>query len=458
VDGCPRGRAAATCPLPVASGNFSSKRRASFKGRLTRFGFDIAWQYERGRIGMMSMLYQAYQNHMDLTAPWRTGAAAALKYLNFVPQGVSDKVFGRLAAALELISRSSLTYARPDYGIDSVTVGNRELKVQEEVTFSTPFGSLLRFKKVDAPDQPRLLLVAPMSGHFATLLRSTVKTLLQDHDVYITDWHNPRDIPLNAGRFGLEDYTDHLITFLDKMGPRSHMVAICQPSVSALAAAAVMSEDNHPARPATLTLMAGPIDTRIQPTKVNDFAKSKPIKWFEENLINYVPFQCKGAFRQVYPGFVQLTAFVSMNLERHIKQHIDLADHIAKGEREKAEIIKTFYDEYFAVMDLPAEFYIETVRDVFQEHLLPQGKLMHRGRPVNPASIKRMGLMTVEGEKDDICSIGQTLAAQDLCTGVRTYRKVHHMQAGVGHYGVFSGRRWNNEIYPLLRDFVHVNS
>jgi poly(3-hydroxybutyrate) depolymerase len=285
-----------------------------------------------------------------------------------------------------------------------------------------------------------------------------VKTLLQDHDVYITDWHNPRDIPRDAGRFGLEDYTDHLIAFLDKMGPRSHMVAICQPSVSALAAAAVMAEQDHPARPATLTLMAGPIDTRIQPTKVNGFAKSKPIKWFEENLINYVPFQCKGAFRQVYPGFVQLTAFVSMNLERHIKQHIDLADHLAKGEIEKAEIIKTFYDEYFAVMDLPADFYIETVRDVFQEHLLPLGKLMHRGKPVNPAAIKRMGLMTVEGEKDDICSIGQTLAAQELCTGVRAYRRVHHMQAGVGHYGVFSGRKWNNEIYPLLRDFVHVNS
>src|SRR5271154_1279887 len=211
-------------------------------------------------------------------------------------------------------------------------------------------------------------------------------------------------------------------------------------------------------RPASLTLMAGPIDTRIQPTKVNEFAKSKPLNWFEDNLINYVPFQCKGAFRLVYPGFVQLTAFVSMNLERHIKQHMDLANHIVKGEKEKAESIKTFYDEYFAVMDLPAEFYIETVRDVFQEHLLPQGKLNYRDRPVNPAAIKRMGLMTVEGERDDICSIGQTLAAQDLCSGVRAYRKVHHMQAGVGHYGVFSGRRWNNEIYPLLRDFVHVNS
>ena len=233
------------------------------------------------------------------------------------------------------------------------------------------------------PSSRGCLLVAPMSGHFATLLRGTVKTLLQDHDVYITDWHNPRDIP-RAGRFGLEDYTDHLIAFLDKMGPRSHVVAICQPSVSALAAAAVMSEQDHPARPATLTLMAGPIDTRILPTRVNAFAKSKPIKWFEENLINYVPLQCKGAFRQVYPGFVQLTAFVSMNLERHIKQHIDLAQHLAKGETEKAELIKTFYDEYFAVMDLPAEFYIETVRDVFQEHLLPQGKLMHRGRTGEP--------------------------------------------------------------------------
>jgi poly(3-hydroxybutyrate) depolymerase len=407
---------------------------------------------------MMSMLYQAYQNHMDLTEPWRTGAASALRYLNLVPQGVSDKLFGRLAAALELISRSSLTYARPAYGIDRIQVGNRELKVTEEVAYATPFGSLLHFRKEDAPEQPRMLLVAPMSGHFATLLRGTVKTLLQDHNVYITDWHNPRDIPRDKGRFGLDDYTGHLIDFLGQLGPRPHMVAICQPSVSALAATAIMCEDDHPSRPATLTLMAGPIDTRILPTKVNEFAKSKPIKWFEDNLINYVPFQCKGAFRKVYPGFVQLTAFVSMNLERHIKQHMDLHNHLVKGEKEKAATIKTFYDEYFAVMDLPAEFYIETVRDVFQEHLLPQGKLTFRGRPVNPAAVKRMGLMTVEGEKDDICSIGQTLAAQELCTGVRAYRRVHHMQAGVGHYGVFSGRKWNNEIYPLLRDFVHVNS
>ncbi len=426
----------------------------------------------------MSMMYQAYQNQMDLLGPWRAGAASAMKFLNLVPQGIfesgffdkataarftakngpSEKLFGRLAAAFELISRTSLTYARPDYAIGPVMVGNRELDVTEEVVSATPFGSLLHFKKEGSPLQPQVLLVAPMSGHFATLLRQTVKTLLQDHDVFITDWHNPRDIPLSAGKFGLDEYTEHLINFIDVLGPKSHMVAICQPSVSALAAAAIMSEDNHPARPASLTLMAGPIDTRIAPTKVNEFAKSKPIKWFEDNLINYVPMQCKGALRQVYPGFIQLTAFVSMNLDRHIKSHVDLADHLAKGETDKAEIIKTFYDEYFAVMDLSAEFYIETVRDVFQEHLLPQGKLGYQGRMVNPAAIKRMGLMTVEGEKDDICSLGQTLAAQDLCTGVRAYRKVHHMQAGVGHYGVFSGRRWNNEIYPLVRDFIHVNA
>ncbi|MGY3548700.1 poly(3-hydroxybutyrate) depolymerase [Bradyrhizobium sp. USDA 4472] len=407
---------------------------------------------------MMSMYYQAFQNQMDLTAPWRAGASSALKFLNLVPQGMSDHVVGRLSAAMELISRSTLTYDRPAYGIDSVMVGNRQIGVTEEVAYATPFGSLLHFRKDGVSEQPRMLLVAPMSGHFATLLRGTVKTLLQDHDVYITDWHNPRDIPRSEGRFGLDDYTEHLIDFLGHLGPRPHMVAICQPSVSALAAAAIMCEGNHPSRPATLTLMAGPIDTRIQPTKVNEFAKSKPIEWFERNLINYVPVQCRGALRKVYPGFVQLTAFVSMNLERHIKQHMDLANHIAKGEKEKAASIKTFYDEYFAVMDLPAEFYIETVRDVFQEHLLPQGRLMHRGRPVDTRAISRMGLMTVEGEKDDICSIGQTLAAQDLCTGVRAYRRVHHMQAGVGHYGVFSGKRWNNEIYPLLRDFVHVNS
>ncbi|MBY0381651.1 MAG: polyhydroxyalkanoate depolymerase [Xanthobacteraceae bacterium] len=407
---------------------------------------------------MQATLYQAYQNAVDFTAPWRSGAASARAAIQLLPGGMPDKMFSRLAAALELISRSSLTYRRPDYEIKPVLVGNSKFSVTEEVAFATAFGSLLHFRKEGAPTQPKVLLVAPMSGHFATLLRGTVQTLLQDLDVYITDWHNPRDIPVGAGKFGLDEYTEHLITFMDKIGPGSHMIAICQPSVSALAACAIMSEDNHPARPASLTLMAGPIDTRISPTKVNEFATSKPLQWFEDNLINYVPVQCKGAFRKVYPGFIQVLAFVSMNLERHVKSHSDLLEHLAKGETEKADTIKAFYDEYFAVMDLPADFYIETIRAVFQDHLLPQGRLTYKDRPVNCGSIKRMGLMTIEGEKDDICSIGQTLAAQDLCTSVRAYRKVHHMQAGVGHYGVFNGKRWNNEIYPLLRDFIHVNS
>ncbi|HEY0236605.1 MAG TPA: polyhydroxyalkanoate depolymerase, partial [Afipia sp.] len=234
---------------------------------------------------MSTMMYQAYQNTVDFTAPWRRGAAAANAAIRMLPQGLPDKAFGRLGAALELISRSSLTYDRPDYALKPVMVGNSEVPITEEVAFSTPFGSLLHFKKEGVEDQPKVLLVAPMSGHFATLLRGTVQTLLQDLDVYITDWHNPRDIPLGAGKFGLDEYTEHLITFMDQIGPKSHMIAICQPSVSALAACAIMSEDSHRARPASLTLMAGPIDTRIQPTKVNEFAKSKPLKWFEDNLI-----------------------------------------------------------------------------------------------------------------------------------------------------------------------------
>ena len=407
---------------------------------------------------MMSMYYQAFQNHMDLTAPWRSGASSALKFLHLVPQGMSDQVVGRLSAALELISRSTLTYHRPAYGIDSVMVGNREVAVTEEIAYATPFGSLLHFKKEGVAEQPRMLLVAPMSGHFATLLRGTVKTLLQDHDVYITDWHNPRDIPRSEGRFGLDDYTVHLIDFLGQLGPRPHMVAICQPSVSALAAAAIMCEGNHPSRPATLTLMAGPIDTRIQPTKVNEFAKSKPIDWFEQQ-----PDQlCAGAVpRRVAQGLSGLRAAHRLRLDEsrapHQAAHGSRQSHRQGREGEGGQ-------------------HQDLLRRIFRRDG-PAGGVLHRNRarrvPGAPAAagqadasgtsgeprrVSRMGLMTVEGEKDDICSIGQTLAAQDLCTGVRAYRRVHHMQAGVGHYGVFSGKRWNNEIYPLLRDFVHVNS
>jgi polyhydroxyalkanoate depolymerase len=350
-----------------------------------------------------------------------------------------------------------LSHARPAYLIDTATVDGHVVAVTEEVVHATPFASLLHFKKDIATSQPRILLVAPMSGHFATLLRGTVRTMLADHDVYITDWHNARDIPKGDGRFDLDDFIEHLIDFLRVLGPGTHLVAVCQPTVAALAATALMAEDDDPARPASLTLMAGPIDTRVNPTKVNGFATQHSLDWFDNHLINYVPLRFAGAMRRVYPGFLQLAGFMSMNIERHIKTHIEYYDNLVKGEDAKAEIIRAFYDEYFAVMDLPAEFFLQTIGDVFQHCMLARGMMAYRGRKVDPGAIKRMALLTVEGEKDDICAVGQTLAAQELCSGIRPYLKIHHVQTGVGHYGVFNGRRWANEIYPIMRDIIHVS-
>jgi len=399
------------------------------------------------------MLYQAYQTHSDIMAPVRSWAGMAMHA--FAPMnGFSPPAIKNLTAAYELISRAGLTHVRPPYGIESVPVGNEELPVHEEAAHVTPFGTLLRFAKDVSAAQPRVLLIAPLSGHFATLLRNTVRTMLPEHDVYITDWHNARDAPLSAGRFGFDEYVEHLVKFLEVIGPGAHVVAVCQPCVATLAAAAVMAQTNNPAQPRSMTLMAGPIDCRVNPTKVNELANSKPMEWFERNLIASVPLRYPGAFRRVYPGFVQLAAFMSMNVERHVKAHRDLYDNLAKGEHEKAQVTKAFYDEYFAVLDLTAEFYLETVRLVFQECALPLGKLEWRGEPVEPRAIKRTMLLTVEGERDDICAVGQTAAAHDLCTGLRPYLKRHHMQTGVGHYGVFSGNRWTNQIYPLVKNVI----
>ena len=359
-----------------------------------------------------------------------------------------------LSAAYELIARAGLTHERPPFGIDRVTVGNREVAVTEEPAQVTPFATLLHFKKDIEQAQPRVLVIAPLSGHFATLLRSTVRTMLPEHDVYITDWHNVRDVPVEDGAFGFDDYVAHLIEFLDVLGPGTHLIAVCQPCVAALIAAAVMAQNGNPNQPRSMTLMAGPIDTRVHPTKVNVLAQSKPIAWFEKNLIATVPRRYPGGGRQVYPGFVQLAAFMSMNIDRHVKAHHDLYDHIVKGEIEKAKAKKDFYDEYFAVLDLSREFYIETVRVVFQEHTLPRGELHYRGQKVEPAAIKRTMLLTVEGERDDICAVGQTVAAHDLCSGLRPYLKRHHMQVGVGHYGVFSGKKWEGQIYPLVKNVI----
>ena len=412
------------------------------------------------------MLYQAYQTQSDLMSPFRLMAqqGGTDSWLNPSSspwlQKMEGSVLSKLSASLEVFSRLRLTHSRPAYDITSVTADGCEMAVTEEAILSMPFGTLLRFKKdvpADMPFQPPVLLVAPLSGHFATLLRETVRTLLQDHDVYITDWHNARDVSLAHGAFGLDDYIAHMIRFIETIGPGTHVVAVCQPCVAALAATAIMAEDDNPAQPRSLTLMAGPVDCRVNPTGVNTLAVSKPIEWFEKNLISRVPLPHTGYMRRVYPGFVQISAFLSMNLDRHKQSFKDLYKHLADGDIEKAIIIKVFYDEYLAVNDLSAEFYLETVEKVFQTYDLPLGKLTYKDRIVNPAAIRRTALMTVEGERDDICAVGQTVAAQDLCPNIRPYMKTHHVQTGVGHYGVFSGRKWNQQIYPRVREMIHAS-
>lgn len=404
------------------------------------------------------MLYYAYQLQADLMKPVRAMAEAAAHMLNGSTLAYYDSsALRHLSAAFEMVSRAGLSHTRPPFGIDTVTVAGKEVPVTEVPAFVTPFGTMLRFKKEGVAEQPRVLVVAPLSGHFATLLRNTVEVLLPEHDVYITDWHNARDIGTEHGRFGFDEYVDHVIRFLEELGEGAHLVSVCQPCAHAFAAVAVMAQTNNPCQPASMTLMAGPIDTRINPTSVNELATTHSIQWFEKNLISCVPSGFAGAGRKVYPGFVQLNAFMSMNPKRHIDTHIDLYGALARGDKDKAEFTKNFYDEYFAVLDLTAEFYLETVNQVFQEHLLPKGELTWHGELVEPAAIRKTALLTVEGERDDICSVGQTMAAHDLCTGIRPYKKRHHLQPGVGHYGVFSGSKWAGQIYPLLRNVIGSN-
>jgi polyhydroxyalkanoate depolymerase len=401
------------------------------------------------------MLYHAYQAHADASEPIRAMARAGLGFGKMFKAFGGSSIGRDIAALLELTSRATMIHTRPPYDITTVMVGNREVAVREEIVLSLPFCNLLRFAKDDiATAQPKMLVVAPLSGHFATLLRNTVETLSRDHDVYITDWKNARDIPLSEGTFGFDDYVDYVIKCLETIGPGTHLLAVCQPCVQALAAVSLMAEDKNPCQPLSMTLMAGPIDTRISPTKVNELATSKSLDWFKNNLIYGVPFRLKGSGRKVYPGFIQLFAFMSMNMDRHVKAHRDLYYHLAAGRIEEAEKIMTFYDEYFAVLDMPADFYIETISKVFQDALLAKGELTYRGRKINPGAIRRTALLTVEGEKDDICSVGQTAAAHDLCNTLRPHLKRHHLQAGVGHYGTFSGKRWNGQIYPQIRNLV----
>ncbi len=397
------------------------------------------------------MLYHAYQAQADAAWTPRQWSRAMAPWLMDPPLG-GRAPQRQFAAACEVFNLVEVTHRRPDWGVHEVG----GVAVTETAVHATPFATLTRFARAVPQPGPKVLLVAPMSGHFATLLRDTVRTLVADHEVYVTDWHSARDVPLSAGPFGFDEYTAHLIQFLEVIGPGAHLVAICQPCVAALAAVALMAEDSHISQPATLTLMAGPIDCRISPTAVNELAVGKPIEWFEKNLISVVPWRLRGAGRRVYPGFLQLSAFMSMNCERHMNTLREYYLNLVADEHEKAANTRDFYREYFAVADLPAEFYLETVERVFQRYDLPRGELMWRGRKVDPGAIRRTALLTVEGERDDICAVGQTLAAQDLCTGLRPYMKRHHVQAGVGHYGVFSGRRWQQQIYPQLREVIHL--
>ncbi|RUO99912.1 polyhydroxyalkanoate depolymerase [Hyphomicrobium sp.] len=400
------------------------------------------------------MLYQAYQFQDDLLAPFREVArnSKAAVERQIIP--TVDAWRAHLAAGFEMISRFELTHSRPEFAISTVRVGNRDVPVSEEVALSLPFGNLLHFRKDIDSKQPKVLVVAPLSGHFATLLARTCETLLQDHDVYITDWVNARDVPLDAGRFGVDEYVDYIIRFVEEIGPDTHLLAVCQPCVQALVAVAVMSEDKNPATPRSMTLMAGPIDVRESPTAVNKLASEKPLSWFKANVTARVPARYAGGGRRVYPGFVQLFSFVAMNVDRHRAQHQKLYDHLAKGELAEAQKIKNFYDEYFAVLDLTEEFYLETIDRIFQKAELATGDFTYHGRKVDCAKILKTALLTVEGGRDDICALGQTSAAHDLCQSLRPHLKRHHLQANVGHYGTFNGKRWEREIYPVVRNFI----
>jgi polyhydroxyalkanoate depolymerase len=399
------------------------------------------------------MLYQAYQLQDDLVSVFRSSARLAMGAFG---SGLSipAPLGGHFLAALAMISRFELTHTRPAFGIHTVRVGNRDVPVTEQVALDLPFGKLLHFAKdVDTP-QPRIMIVAPLSGHFSTLLAGTVRTMLSDHDVYITDWANARDVPTDAGPFGVDDYVDYVIKFVEKVGPGAHVLAVCQPCVQTLAAVAVMSATDHPATPRSMTLMAGPIDPRESPTEVNELAVAKSLAWFENSVIHTVPHRYLGGGRRVYPGFIQLIAFMAMNTARHTAAHRKLYNHIANGEEKEATKIKDFYDEYFAVLDLTEEFYMETIDRVFQKAELAQGQFTYRGHKVDPGTIRKTALLTVEGGRDDICALGQTAAAHDLCNSLRPHLKRHHLQANVGHYGVFNGKRWEKEIYPVVRNMI----
>jgi poly(3-hydroxybutyrate) depolymerase len=404
------------------------------------------------------MLYEAYQIHNDVLAPIRLMAEAFRGVLDQPWPLIGNVPMMRsAAAAMELLSNAGMSHNRPDFDIRSVVIDGREIAVSEEVIASDPFCNLLHFRKDISGEVPSILVVAPLSGHFPTLLRGTVQTLLPDHNVFVTDWANARNVPLLYGRFSLDDFVDLLIRFIRLLGPDIHVMAVCQPSVPVLAAVSLLAAAADPCQPASMILMGGPIDPRASPTEVNRFAEAHSLDWFERTVITTVPGRYPGAFRRVYPGFLQLVGFLSMNLDRHVSAHWAMFENLVKGDGDSAAATRAFYKEYSSVMDLPADFYLNTIKRVFHDHDLPEGRFRVRGCPVEPAAIERTALMTVEGERDDVCAPGQTVVAHRLCSRIAAAKKTHHLQLKVGHYGVFHGRRWQNETYPKVRSFVRAH-
>lgn len=405
--------------------------------------------------------YQWYElTHAALSPARAIADATRLLYKNpFNPMAHTQT--GRSVAAMcELFERVTRRYGKPEFGIETTLLGAQRVPVREEIVWERPFCHLLHFRKAMPAGRdpgPKLLIVAPMSGHYATLLRGTVETMLPYHDVYITDWIDARMVPLNDGPFDLDDYIDYIISMLHALGGDTHVMAVCQPSVPVLAAAAIMEQDGDDYAPRSMTLMGGPIDTRVNPTAVNALAGQRDLDWFRRNAIMTVPFPHPGFMRDVYPGFLQLTGFMTMNLERHMAAHRDLFYHLIEGDGDSAGKHREFYDEYLSVMDLTAEFYLQTVDTVFIRHSLPKGEMTHRGKPVDLTEIRKTALMTVEGEKDDISGVGQTEAAQHLCINIPESKRAHYVQPKVGHYGVFNGSRFQAEIAPRITDFILTN-
>lgn len=409
------------------------------------------------------MLYALHEAGYYATSPLRAGAKLAHDFWSSPLNPYSQSPLARrIVAGAEVFESGTRRYGKPAWGIDTVRIGQTDVRVRQNTAWESPWCRLLHFDR-DMADMrragkfsldPAVLIVAPLSGHYATLLRGTVEAFLPDHSVFVTDWKNARDVPMMEGRFDFHDYIDHIRTMLAVLGPRPNVVAVCQPGPPVLAAAALMAEDNDPSRPASMTFMGSPIDARKAPTVTNKLAKEKPFAWFSSNMIYTVPAPYPGALRRVYPGFVQLASFMSMNEARHAEAHLKYFEDLVEGDGDGAEKHREFYDEYLSVLDLTEEFYLQTIDIVFQKHLLAKGELSHRGRKVRPDLISDIGLMTVEGENDDISGVGQTQAAHKLCSSLPEDLKELYVAPKVGHYGVFNGRRFRDDIYPRIRDFI----